>query len=280
MMRMWQGAVGVVPLDGLVSPAYIVARPHSEAESRYFAYLFRTADYMREVETYSRGIVPDRNRLYWESFKQLTSPVPPKDEQRLMVRFLDAHGALTNRLIRAKQRIIKLLEEQKQAITHRAVTRGLDPNLRLKPSGIPWLGGVPEGWDVKRLKTEMRFIGGGTPSKAVVSYWNGNIPWVSPKDMKSEVVDDAEDKITMEAVEKSSTKIVPSGSVLMVVRSGILQRTIPIALCSRDVAIKSRHESVDIKRKNFAWIFCSVCARMRANATCRVDETRRDSGEH
>ena len=68
------------------------------------------------------------------------------------MRFLDAHGALTARLIRAKQRLIKLLEEQKQAIIHRAVTRGLDPSVRLKPSGIPWLGDVPEHWEVVRLR--------------------------------------------------------------------------------------------------------------------------------
>jgi type I restriction enzyme S subunit len=152
MMRMWQGAVGVAPLEGLVSPAYIVARPYPEADGGYFSYLFRTTDYMREVETYSRGIVPDRNRLYWESFKQLTSPVPPIEEQRLIVRFLDAHSALTARLIRAKQRVIKLLEEQKQAIIHRAVTRGLDPNARLKPSGIPWLGEVPAHWQISALR--------------------------------------------------------------------------------------------------------------------------------
>ena len=59
MMRMWQGAVGVVPIDGLVSPAYIVARPFEEVNAPYFAYLFRTAAYMREVENYSRGIVPE-----------------------------------------------------------------------------------------------------------------------------------------------------------------------------------------------------------------------------
>jgi type I restriction enzyme S subunit len=60
MMRMWQGAVGVVPLDGFVSPAYVVARPYPEVDARYFACLFRTVNHMREVEIYSRGIVPDR----------------------------------------------------------------------------------------------------------------------------------------------------------------------------------------------------------------------------
>jgi type I restriction enzyme, S subunit len=152
MMRMWQGAVGVAPVEGLVSPAYVVARPYPETDGRYFAYLFRTAEYMREVEIFSRGIVPDRNRLYWEAFKQLTSPVPSTEEQRLIVRFLDAHGALIARLIRAKQRVIELLEEQKQAIILRAVTRGLDPSVHLKSSGVAWLGDMPEHWQISALR--------------------------------------------------------------------------------------------------------------------------------
>ena len=160
MMRMWQGAVGIAPVDGLVSPAYVVARPFAETDAGYYAYVFRTAAYMREIDTFSRGIVPDRNRLYWESFKQMPSVYPPLDEQRLIVRFLDWHGVQTAKIIRAKTKIIALLNEQKQTIIHRAVTRGLVPNVRLKPSGVPWLGDVPEGWEVKKLKYLVRFNNG------------------------------------------------------------------------------------------------------------------------
>src|SRR3989440_10681368 len=71
MMRLWQGAVGVAPVDGLVSPAYVVARPLHGVHSQYFSYLFRTSAYMTEVDKYSRGIVKDRNRLYWQDFKQM-----------------------------------------------------------------------------------------------------------------------------------------------------------------------------------------------------------------
>jgi type I restriction enzyme S subunit len=80
-------------------------------------------------------------------------PRPPAPEQAAIVRFLDHADRRIRRYIRAKQKLIKLLEEQKQAIIHRAVTRGLDPNVRLKPSGVEWLGDVPEHWDVRRLKT-------------------------------------------------------------------------------------------------------------------------------
>ncbi len=156
MMRMWQGAVGIAPVDGLVSPAYVVARPFPETDAAYYAYLFRTAAYMRETDTFSRGIVPDRNRLYWESFKQMPSVYPRLDEQRMIVRFLDWHGAQAAKLIRAKKKLVALLNERKQDIIHSAVTRGLDQNVKLKPSGIPWLGDVPEQWEVKRLKWATR----------------------------------------------------------------------------------------------------------------------------
>lgn len=160
MMRMWQGAVGVVPVDGLVSPAYVVARPFQDVESPYFAALFRTGDYMAEIDNYSRGIVKDRNRLYWDQFKQMPSPCPPPDEQAAIVRFLEwANGRLEG-VIRAKRKVITLLQEQKQAVVHRAITRGLDTNVRLKPSGIPWLGDMPERWEVRRLKQIARMTSG------------------------------------------------------------------------------------------------------------------------
>lgn len=152
MMRLWQGAVGVAPIDGLVSPAYVVAKPHDEVDSRYYAYLFRTAGYMEEVNKYSRGIVSDRNRLYWDEFKQMPSLYPPPEEQTAIAGYLDGHAVLVGRFIRNKRRLIDLLNEQKQATIERAVTRGLSPHVPLKPSGVDWLGNIPENWDVRSLK--------------------------------------------------------------------------------------------------------------------------------
>lgn len=157
MMRLWQGAVGIAPEDGLVSPAYVVARPYKETDGRYYAYLFRTQAYMREVNKYSRGIVSDRNRLYWDEFKQMPSVFPPPDEQRAIANYLDGYGRLVNRFIRNKRQLIERLNEQKQALIHRVVTRGLNPNVRLKSSGIEWLANVPEHWDLLKLKWVANF---------------------------------------------------------------------------------------------------------------------------
>src|ERR1700722_6672191 len=123
IMRMWQGAVGIAPCDGLISPAYVVARPIDSVEPRFYTYLFRTTAYMREVDFASRGIVPDRNRLYWQYFKPLLSPAPPPEEQRRIADFLDAYTAQVHRLIVAKRRTIAILDEQRDQIIEAVLER-------------------------------------------------------------------------------------------------------------------------------------------------------------
>ena len=160
MMRLWQGAVGVSPVDGLVSPAYIVAQPLPSINSLYYEHLFRTGDYKNEVNKFSRGIVSDRNRLYWEDFKQMPSPFPPPAEQAAIVRYLSHIDRRIGRLVRGKRRLVELLAEQKRAVIHTAVTRGLNPDAPLKPSGIAWLGDVPEHWEIKRFKFATKIVSG------------------------------------------------------------------------------------------------------------------------
>jgi type I restriction enzyme S subunit len=153
-MWAWMAAIGVSRHTGIVSPAYGVYRPRTanRFEPKYLDYLLRTEAYRAEYVRSSRGITTSRLRLYPPDFLNIPFVQPPLHEQRLIVRLLDWHGSQTAKLTRAKKMLIALLDEQKQAIIHRAVTRGLDPNVKLKPSGIPWLGDVPEGWEVKRLK--------------------------------------------------------------------------------------------------------------------------------
>jgi type I restriction enzyme S subunit len=93
------------------------------------------------------------------------------------------------------------------------------------------------GWTQRKIDDICDFRGGGTPSKANENYWRGEIPWVSPKDMKSDVITDSIDHISANAIEESTTNLIPSGSVLVVVRSGILARTVPVAITGREVAI-------------------------------------------
>ena len=96
--------------------------------------------------------------IYSGQLKYLWLPLPPLPEQRTIVRYLDHVDRRIRQYVTAKRKLIALLEEEKQAIVNQAVTRGLDPNVRLKPSGIQWLGDVPEHWERRRLKTVLRPI--------------------------------------------------------------------------------------------------------------------------
>ncbi len=96
---------------------------------------------------------------------------------------------------------------------------------------------MTKNWPSLTLDQLCLFKGGGTPSKAVGRYWQGDIPWVSPKDMKSEIIGDSIDHISAEAIKDSATSLIAEGSILIVVRSGILARTIPISIAGRELTI-------------------------------------------
>jgi type I restriction enzyme S subunit len=148
------GALGVARHTGIVSPAYGVYRPLTGCAltPRYADHLLRTPIYAGEYLRRSTGVNSSRLRLYPEQFLRIPVAVPPPEEQEAMVRFLDHANGRLERAIRAKRKVIALLHEQKQAIIHRAVTRGLDPTVPLKPSGIHWLGDIPKHWGIRRLK--------------------------------------------------------------------------------------------------------------------------------
>ena len=150
-MKAWQGSMGIAPIDGIVSPAYYVF--DLDLSNRLFAQaLLRSKPYVALFAQASDGVRVGQWDLSITGMRAIPVLIPPPDEQTAIARVL---AWATNRLDRAigsKRRIIALLQEQKQAIIHRAVTRGLDPSVPLKDSGIPWLGEIPEHWEVRRTK--------------------------------------------------------------------------------------------------------------------------------
>jgi type I restriction enzyme S subunit len=150
-MKAWQGSYGVSPHDGIVSPAYFVF-DLSGVGGAFFHSAIRSRTYVPFFAQASDGVRIGQWDLSQARMKGIPFFVPPLPEQSAIVRFLDHADRRIRRYIRAKQKLIKLLEEQKQAIIHRAVTRGLDPNVRFKSSGVEWLGDVPEQWEVKTIK--------------------------------------------------------------------------------------------------------------------------------
>lgn len=150
-LRSFEGGIEVSHCRGIISPAYTVLTPTSDATQSYFSRFFKSADFIRSLTLFVTGIREGQN-IDYERMSRAYMPLPPVDEQVAIGRFLDWANGRLERTIRAKRRVIALLIEQKQAIIYRAVTRGLEATVPLKPSGIPWLGDIPQHWTVLRSK--------------------------------------------------------------------------------------------------------------------------------
>jgi len=152
---------------GVCVGEFFVLRPRdSSLATPYVEQVLRSKPIIDAINSSTFGA--KMPRADWQFVGGMSVPRPPVPEQAAIVRFLDHADRRIRRYIRAKQKLIKLLEEQKRAIIHRAVTRGLDPNVRLKPSGVEWLGDVPENWEVRsftRCAIERADYRGAIPTK-------------------------------------------------------------------------------------------------------------------
>ena len=214
--------------SGICSSELLVLRAKKVCP-KFLQYYTLTDEFINQVDSSTYG--SKMPRASWEFISLLPLPKCSYELSLTIANFLDYETAQIDSLIAKQQKLIELLKEKRQALISHAVTKGLNPDAAMKDSGVEWLGQVPERWELVPLKYLCSFSGGGTPTKDNLSYWtDGNIPWVSPKDMKTFWICETQDYITEKAVKESSTNIVEPNSVLMVVRSGILQRTIPIAI--------------------------------------------------
>ena len=135
---------------GAITSAYMCFHTRGIISREYGHLLLHTYDLKKVFYGLGSGL---RQNLNWRDFQYLPCLVPPLPEQNAIVRYLNHATERIHRFLNAKERLINLLEEQRQAVIHRAVTRGLDPNVRLKPSRVEWLGDVPTHWECRRLKT-------------------------------------------------------------------------------------------------------------------------------
>jgi type I restriction enzyme S subunit len=155
-MDAFAGAVGVSDSDGKATPVYAVCQPKPGVSAHYYSFIIREMARSQWILALSRGIRERSTDFRYDTFGGQSVPLPPPAEQAAIVRFLDWANGRLDRAIRAKRKVIALLNEQKQVIIHRVVTRGLDPSVPLKPSGIPWLGDIPKHWELRRLKWVLR----------------------------------------------------------------------------------------------------------------------------
>jgi type I restriction enzyme S subunit len=141
--------VGLSLHDGMITGAYTVFESRRQKPLEFFELFYLAMDDRKLLSPLYSGL---RNTIPPARFLGVKTPLPPPAEQEAIVRFLDYAQGRIDRAIKAKKKVITLLNEQKQAIIHKAVTHGLDPSVPLKPSGIPWLGDIPEHWKIRPLK--------------------------------------------------------------------------------------------------------------------------------
>lgn len=166
IMLAWLGGLGVSKYEGLVSPAYCTYKLIHDSDPRFLHYLYKTPLYLAEFARHSTGVVPSRWRMYSDDFGQVLTLLPPIKEQKAISNYLDATTSKIDAAIAQQQKMIDLLNERKQIIINNAVTKGLDPNVKMKPSGIGWIGDIPEHWKMIALKHL------GTTNKTLVNAQN------------------------------------------------------------------------------------------------------------
>ena len=221
------GHLGILQSEGCVNQGCRLLVPRSSIQTEYLHYTL--------INSRSSLVSLGQGSTFTELSRTLLSgfriPLPPIHEQTAIAEYLDHVDERIRRYVSAKEKLIALLEKERQAVIHRTVTRGLDPNVRLKPSGVEWLGNVPAHWEIRRLGSIAAVINGATPSTSVSEYWDGHILWVTPDDLgklNNRYIADSARRITEEGYEACGTTMAPASSIALSTRApighlGILQ---------------------------------------------------------
>lgn len=226
------GKIAFLTIDSYTNEAIAGFLPCGPLDLEYWKYAAPEF-----IPRYGRENIYGATLLNQELISSVRFSAPARAEQTQIARFLDHETARIDALIEEQQRLIELLKEKRQAVISHAVTKGLDPKVPMKHSGVEWLGEVPAHWVVRKLKNLVSVRGGSTPSKEVERYWEGDIPWVSPKDMKSERISDSIDHVSDSAIKDGGLNMVKGGAILIVVRGMILIHSVPVAITDVDVTI-------------------------------------------
>ena len=147
-----KGSCGISNFDGSVSLINIVLTPREELNRNFIHYLMRSNPFSEEFYRYGRGIVGDLWTTRYSEMKNIFLPIPPRDEQDQIVRFLDWKVSAINRLINIKKKEIKDIEALKKSLIDDCVTHGLNPDVPMKDSGVKWLGQIPAHWKTIKIK--------------------------------------------------------------------------------------------------------------------------------
>jgi type I restriction enzyme S subunit len=236
-MRMWQGANGISPCDGIVSPAYTVLMPKQEINNGYFAALFKSANLINEFRKNSQGMTSDTWNLKYPQIETIKIQIPSVSEQD---KVSELFGVLDARIV-AQAQLVESLKKYK---------RGLLEHI---------FSDISKSYRSKKLRDLVNVSGGKTPSMNNSLYWNGDIVWISSKDMKSHRIYDSELKITELALTEMT--LYHPGTLLLVARSGILKHTLPLAILEVDATINQDIKALQVHGCDSLYLYYALLAK-------------------
>jgi type I restriction enzyme S subunit len=211
-----------LPRASTVNSSIAVITPSVELNSVFLYYVFQSTFMVQIIETLKGGMgVP---HLFQSDIIKLPLPLPSIEEQRAIAAFLDAETSKIDALVAEQRRLIELLKEKRQAVISHAVTKGLNPHVKMKPSGIDWLGEVPEHWELGRVKNYFQTVSGGTPNTDQRELYyadsSDGIPWIRTTDLDNDKLTQAEVFITSQALNDTACSILPPETVLVAMYGG------------------------------------------------------------
>lgn len=219
------GNLAIVETDedfNIWSPLAVIRCHHKKSDSRFILSAMNSREFQTSVQLFwSYGT---QQNIGMNVIQNLVLPIPPLTEQQSIATFLDRETGCIDSLIEKKKKLIELLKEKRSAMITRAVTKGLDSSVTLKPSGVEWLGEIPEHWDIKKLKNEFYILNGSTPKSSNEKYWDGTIVWYTPEDLgnnTSKIITDSKRKITREGYASVGAKTAPQNSIIISTRAPI-----------------------------------------------------------
>lgn len=186
-MDAFAGAAGISDSHGKGTPVYSVCFPRRELEPKYFAHLVREMARSEYISSLAKGIRERSTDFRFDTFGAQLLPFPPLNEQRQISRYLDWQTSKINKFIKAKKKLIALLKEQRQNIINEAVTKGINPNVKMKDSGVEWLGEIPEHWNTVSVKRIVKSIQTGPFGSQLHAhdYVDNGMPLINPKHIKN-----------------------------------------------------------------------------------------------
>ena len=201
-------------LPGVVCGYHLtMIRPRCDVSGAFVKRLFDAKTTKAKLEVSANGLT--RVGLGQYAIDNLTFAWPPLAEQAAIATFLDCETAKIDALVAEQEKLIELLKEKRQAVISHAVTKGLDPSVPMKDSGVEWLGEVPAHWAVASLGYLSKIDTGSTPDRSIPAYWDRDVPWVKTGEVDWTPIHGTEEYISLEGLKNSACKVAPPGTLLM-----------------------------------------------------------------